>query len=116
MFVFVGPEPKSVVRQYLDVVGRPAPVPSPALPSCPPAYRVPPAGYPFMPPYWSLGFHLCRWGYSSTATVRQVVENMTRASFPLVSRGSARAGHPGPGTAPGPQRGCCAVAAGRAVE
>ncbi|ERE69027.1 lysosomal alpha-glucosidase-like protein [Cricetulus griseus] len=60
VYVFLGPEPKSVVQQYLEVVG-----------------------YPFMPPYWGLGFHLCRWGYSSTAIVRQVVENMTRAHFPL---------------------------------
>ncbi|XP_032097324.1 lysosomal alpha-glucosidase isoform X1 [Sapajus apella] len=60
VYVFLGPEPKSVVRQYLDVVG-----------------------YPFMPPYWGLGFHLCRWGYSSTAITRQVAENMTRAHFPL---------------------------------
>ncbi|XP_036919840.1 lysosomal alpha-glucosidase [Sturnira hondurensis] len=60
MYVFLGPEPESVVRQYLDV-----------------------AGHPFMPPYWALGFHLCRWGYSSTAVTRQVVENMTRAGFPL---------------------------------
>ncbi|XP_060242269.1 lysosomal alpha-glucosidase isoform X1 [Meriones unguiculatus] len=60
VYVFLGPEPKSVVQQYLDVVG-----------------------YPFMPPYWGLGFHLCRWGYSSTAIVRQVVENMTSARFPL---------------------------------
>ncbi|XP_051686446.2 lysosomal alpha-glucosidase [Oryctolagus cuniculus] len=60
LYVFLGPEPKSVVQQYLDVVG-----------------------YPFMPPYWGLGFHLCRWGYSSTAITRQVVENMTRAHFPL---------------------------------
>ncbi|XP_062936672.1 lysosomal alpha-glucosidase isoform X2 [Cynocephalus volans] len=59
-YVFLGPEPKSVVRQYLDIVG-----------------------YPFMPPYWGLGFHLCRWGYSSTAITRQVVDNMTRALFPL---------------------------------
>ncbi|XP_003786123.1 lysosomal alpha-glucosidase [Otolemur garnettii] len=60
VYVFLGPDPKSVVRQYLDVVG-----------------------YPFMPPYWGLGFHLCRWGYSSTAITRQVVANMTRAHFPL---------------------------------
>ncbi|XP_033702619.1 lysosomal alpha-glucosidase isoform X3 [Tursiops truncatus] len=60
VYIFLGPEPKSVVRQYLDIVG-----------------------YPFMPPYWGLGFHLCRWGYSSTAITRQVVENMTRAHFPL---------------------------------
>uniref|UniRef100_A0A8C0Y2K0 Lysosomal alpha-glucosidase n=9 Tax=Castor canadensis TaxID=51338 RepID=A0A8C0Y2K0_CASCN len=60
VYIFLGPEPKSVVQQYLDIVG-----------------------FPFMPPYWGLGFHLCRWGYSSTAIIRQVVENMTRAQFPL---------------------------------
>ncbi|XP_075760227.1 lysosomal alpha-glucosidase isoform X3 [Pelodiscus sinensis] len=59
-YVFLGPDPKSVVRQYLDVIG-----------------------YPFMPPYWGLGFHLCRWGYYSTAVTRQVVKNMTAAQFPL---------------------------------
>ncbi|XP_072846803.2 lysosomal alpha-glucosidase [Pogona vitticeps] len=59
-FVFLGPDPKSVVRQYMDVIG-----------------------YPFMPPYWALGFHLCRWGYTSTAVTREVVKNMTAAHFPL---------------------------------
>ncbi|NXR00109.1 LYAG glucosidase, partial [Sagittarius serpentarius] len=59
-YVFLGPDPKSVVRQYLDVIG-----------------------FPFMPPYWGLGFHLCRWGYSSTDITRQVVANMTAARFPL---------------------------------
>uniref|UniRef100_A0A803VDE7 Alpha glucosidase n=1 Tax=Ficedula albicollis TaxID=59894 RepID=A0A803VDE7_FICAL len=59
-YIFLGPDPKSVVRQYLDVVG-----------------------FPFMPPYWGLGFHLCRWGYSSTHITRQVVANMTAARFPL---------------------------------
>uniref|UniRef100_A0A8B9UBH1 Lysosomal alpha-glucosidase n=1 Tax=Anas zonorhyncha TaxID=75864 RepID=A0A8B9UBH1_9AVES len=59
-YVFLGPDPKSVVRQYLDVVG-----------------------FPFMPPYWGLGFHLCRWGYSSTTTTRQAVANMSAARFPL---------------------------------
>ncbi|KAM6164701.1 lysosomal alpha-glucosidase [Rhynchocyon petersi] len=60
VYVFLGPEPKSVVQQYLEVVG-----------------------YPAMPPYWSLGFHLCRWGYTSTAMTLEVVENMSRAGFPL---------------------------------
>lgn len=41
-------------------------------------------GFPFMPPYWGLGFHLCRWGYSSTDITRQVVANMSAARFPLV--------------------------------
>ncbi|XP_060108603.1 lysosomal alpha-glucosidase [Heteronotia binoei] len=59
-YIFLGPDPKSVVRQYLDVIG-----------------------YPFMPPYWALGFHLCRWGYISTAITKEVVKNMTAAQFPL---------------------------------
>lgn len=37
-----------------------------------------------MPPYWGLGFHLCRWGYTSTNITREVVKNMTAALFPLV--------------------------------
>ncbi|XP_054986113.1 lysosomal alpha-glucosidase [Sorex araneus] len=60
MYVFLGPEPKSVVRQYLDIVG-----------------------FPLMPPYWGLGFHLCRWGYTSANVTLQVVANMTSARFPL---------------------------------
>lgn len=59
-YVFLGPDPQSVVRQYLDVVG-----------------------FPFMPPYWALGFHLCRWGYSSTAATRQAAANMSAGRFPL---------------------------------
>lgn len=43
-----------------------------------------------MPPYWGLGFHLCRWGYSSTDITRQVVANMTAARFPLVGLGCSR--------------------------
>lgn len=41
-------------------------------------------GYPMMPPYWSLGFHLCRWGYTSTNMTRAVVQRMQQAQFPLV--------------------------------
>uniref|UniRef100_A0A8C4TP45 Lysosomal alpha-glucosidase n=1 Tax=Erpetoichthys calabaricus TaxID=27687 RepID=A0A8C4TP45_ERPCA len=59
-YIFLGPDPQSVIRQYLDVIG-----------------------YPLMPPYWGLGFHLCRWGYNSTAVTRNVVKNMQRANFPL---------------------------------
>ncbi|CDQ96048.1 unnamed protein product [Oncorhynchus mykiss] len=36
-----------------------------------------------MPPYWSLGFHLCRWGYRSTNATREVVQRMHNANFPL---------------------------------
>ncbi|XP_041073054.1 lysosomal alpha-glucosidase-like isoform X3 [Carcharodon carcharias] len=58
-YVFLGPDPKTVIRQYMDIIG-----------------------YPIMPPYWSLGFHLCRWGYWSTNITRQVVANMMRANMP----------------------------------
>lgn len=36
--VMLGPTPNEVVSQYTGVIGR-----------------------PFMPPYWALGFHLCKW-------------------------------------------------------
>ncbi|XP_069786190.1 lysosomal alpha-glucosidase isoform X2 [Narcine bancroftii] len=58
-YIFLGPNPKSVIKQYMDIIG-----------------------YPIMPPYWSLGFHLCRFGYKSTNVTRQVVENMTKANMP----------------------------------
>ncbi|XP_043925565.1 lysosomal alpha-glucosidase [Protopterus annectens] len=59
-YVFLGPEPKSVIRQYHDVIG-----------------------YPFMPPYWGLGFHLCRFGYFTTNITRNVVKRMEEAKMPL---------------------------------
>ncbi|KAM3922289.1 lysosomal alpha-glucosidase-like [Leptodactylus fuscus] len=59
-YVFLGPEPKSVIRQYHNVIG-----------------------LPFMPPLWGLGFHLCRWGYSTSNMTREVVRNMSKASMPL---------------------------------
>ena len=50
LYVFLGPTPEDVTRQLTDVVGKPA-----------------------LPPYWALGFHLCRWGYGSAAATRRVV-------------------------------------------
>lgn len=38
IYFFLGPTPADVVKQYSEIVGK-----------------------PFMPPYWSLGFHLCRY-------------------------------------------------------
>ncbi|XP_070836948.1 lysosomal alpha-glucosidase isoform X2 [Chaetodon trifascialis] len=60
LYVFLGPDPQSVIRQYLQVIG-----------------------YPMMPPYWSLGFHLCRWGYTTTNTTRHVAQRMHNAKFPM---------------------------------
>ncbi|XP_075701156.1 lysosomal alpha-glucosidase [Rhinoderma darwinii] len=59
-YVFLGPEPKSVIRQYHEVIG-----------------------LPFMPPFWGLGFQICRWGYSTSNMTREVVRNMSKANMPL---------------------------------
>ncbi|XP_011882286.1 PREDICTED: lysosomal alpha-glucosidase-like [Vollenhovia emeryi] len=56
IYFFLGPTPADVVRQYSEIVGK-----------------------PFMPPYWSLGFHLCRFGYGSLENTK-AVWNRTRAA------------------------------------
>ncbi|KAJ0051153.1 hypothetical protein NL108_014607, partial [Boleophthalmus pectinirostris] len=58
-YLFLGPEPASVVQQYLEVVGRPA-----------------------MPIYWALGFHLCRWGYKTSNATWEVVKSMRDYGIP----------------------------------
>lgn len=59
LYVFSGPTPQDVVRQYTALIGT-----------------------TFMPPYWALGFHLCRWGYDSLARTMAIQENMTMHNLP----------------------------------
>ncbi|CAH0584053.1 unnamed protein product [Chrysodeixis includens] len=59
-FVMMGPEPKQVVAQYTEIIGR-----------------------PFMPPYWSLGFHLCRFNYNSVNATRSVWKANRDAGIPF---------------------------------
>lgn len=35
-----------------------------------------------MPPYWSLGFHLCRWGYGTSNRTQDVVNEMRSLGIP----------------------------------
>ncbi|XP_072415319.1 lysosomal alpha-glucosidase [Chiloscyllium punctatum] len=58
-YIFMGPDPNSVIQQYLEVIGLPAMVPA-----------------------WGLGFHLCRWGYGSSNTTWEIVKQMRKAGIP----------------------------------
>uniref|UniRef100_UPI00398EBB98 lysosomal alpha-glucosidase-like n=1 Tax=Pristiophorus japonicus TaxID=55135 RepID=UPI00398EBB98 len=58
-YIFMGPDPNSVIQQYLEVIGLPAMVPA-----------------------WGLGFHLCRWGYGTSNATWEVVRRMRRAGMP----------------------------------
>ena len=57
---FAGPSPVEVARQYAEVAGLPA-----------------------MMPYWSLGFHQCRYSYQDAFEVAEVVHNYSVAGIPL---------------------------------
>ncbi|KAF0688809.1 Aste57867_19631 [Aphanomyces stellatus] len=58
-FVFLGPSAPAVAAQFTALVGR-----------------------PMLPPYWSLGYHLCRYHYKSLEQVRGVVHKMRAARMP----------------------------------
>ncbi len=60
-FVFIGDNPEEVIQLYTSLVGRPV-----------------------MPPFWGLGFQLCRYGYKSTQNVKEVLERNMNAKMPLV--------------------------------
>ncbi|RWS25261.1 lysosomal alpha-glucosidase-like protein, partial [Leptotrombidium deliense] len=60
LFFMLGPEPDQVTSQYTTIVGR-----------------------PFLPPYWALGFHLCRYKYNSTEAVRKVWKRTIDAGIPF---------------------------------
>jgi alpha-glucosidase len=60
LYFLAGPGPADVSKQYADVVG-----------------------YSAMYPYWSLGFHQCKYGYWDANMVAEVVANYSTAGIPL---------------------------------
>ncbi|XP_043558940.1 maltase-glucoamylase, intestinal [Chiloscyllium plagiosum] len=58
-YIFVGSSPEDVVHEYLTLVGK-----------------------PLMPPYWSLGFQLSRWGYKNLSDVEATVARNRKINLP----------------------------------
>lgn len=54
-YIYMGPTPADIVRQHTDVVGR-----------------------SFLPAYFTLGFHLCRWKYNTNENLKKVKKLLTR--------------------------------------
>lgn len=46
-------------------------------------YQTSTIGLPAMHPYWSQGYHQCRWGYRSWAELQEVVDNFAKFDIPL---------------------------------
>ncbi|XP_050680926.1 lysosomal alpha-glucosidase-like isoform X1 [Leptidea sinapis] len=59
-YMMLGPTPQQVITQYTEVIGK-----------------------PFMPPYWSLGFHLCKYNYGSLNVTRDVWQKNRDAEIPF---------------------------------
>ncbi len=40
-------------------------------------------GHPMLPPFWSLGFHQCRYGYQNTQEIEKVYQSFTGNEIPI---------------------------------
>ncbi|OXA58369.1 Lysosomal alpha-glucosidase [Folsomia candida] len=58
--IFVGPKPRDVTDQYTQIIGR-----------------------PMIPPYWSLGYHLCRFNYGTLNHTAEILQNNLQGGLPI---------------------------------
>ncbi|GFW91958.1 maltase-glucoamylase, intestinal [Trichonephila clavipes] len=58
-YIFLGPSPEDVVKQYLEVIG-----------------------LPVMPPYWALGFQLSKRGFATIQDVKALTQRTENAKIP----------------------------------
>ena len=56
----MGPTPMEAIQQHVQIVGKPPLV-----------------------PYWSLGFHLCRFGYETIGKAKEVIQRTLDNGIPL---------------------------------
>ncbi|CAG7722384.1 unnamed protein product [Allacma fusca] len=59
IYIFLGPTPENTAQQYTEAIGR-TPI----------------------PPYWALGFQLCKYGYDNLETMKAVVDRTLAAQIP----------------------------------
>lgn len=59
-YITLGPTPNDVVSQYTGLIGR-----------------------PMIPPYWGLGFHLCRFNYGSVERTREIWARNRKFGIPF---------------------------------
>uniref|UniRef100_A0A0K0EVM6 Maltase n=1 Tax=Strongyloides venezuelensis TaxID=75913 RepID=A0A0K0EVM6_STRVS len=60
IFFFPGPKPEDVIKQYTSLIGK-----------------------PFLPPLWSFGFQLSRWGYVTLDYAKTIIQRNIDAKIPL---------------------------------
>lgn len=58
-FVFFGPSPIEVTKQYISLIGK-----------------------PMIPPFWSLGFHIARYGYNNSEEFQKVIKRNQDINIP----------------------------------
>ena len=71
LYILTGPTVQNVIEQYWDIIGVRMLGKSSILSNslC---------REPTMPPFWSLGFHLCRWGYDK---IENIISSLQVNSF-----------------------------------